>query len=224
MAYEHRTGRVNSGDVTLFYRVFGKAGATPILILHGSNYYDSVDWIEVASALATDREVVVPDRRGWGDSTWSPSKDNSLDALLDDMLAVMGVMKWPKAIVMGHSGAGPTIISFAVNFPQMTEKLDPGRQPDEPRGKRAHRQVGRQSALRLRVGRGGDGEAQVLQSAALLVGPQARRAVTGEGREGPHAQARSGRRQPPADRGGRRAAAPTGARDVGGARRWSRCR
>ena len=29
MAYEHRTGRVNSGDVTLFYRVFGKPGATP---------------------------------------------------------------------------------------------------------------------------------------------------------------------------------------------------
>jgi pimeloyl-ACP methyl ester carboxylesterase len=123
MAYEHRTGRVNSGDVTLFYRVFGKQGATPILILHGSNFYDSVDWIEVASALATDREVVVPDRRGWGDSTWSPSKDNSLDALIDDMLAVMGAMKWPKAIVMGHSGAGPTIISFAVNFPQMTDKL-----------------------------------------------------------------------------------------------------
>ena len=24
MAYEHRTGHVNSGDVTLFYRVFGK--------------------------------------------------------------------------------------------------------------------------------------------------------------------------------------------------------
>jgi esterase len=123
MAYEHRTGRVNSGDVTLFYRVFGKPGATPILILHGSNYYDSVDWIEVASALATDREVATPDRRGWGESTWSPSKDYSLDALLDDMLAVMRVTQWPKAIVMGHSGAGPTIISFAVNFPQMTEKL-----------------------------------------------------------------------------------------------------
>jgi pimeloyl-ACP methyl ester carboxylesterase len=123
MANEHRTARVNSGDVSLFYRVFGKPGATPILILHGSNYYDSVDWIEVASALATDREVVTPDRRGWGESTWSPSKDNSLDALLDDMLAVMGAMKWPKAFIMGHSGAGPTIISFAVNFPQMTEKL-----------------------------------------------------------------------------------------------------
>ena len=123
MAYEHRTARVNSGDVSLFYRIFGRPGATPILILHGSNYYDSVDWIEVASELATDREVVTPDRRGWGESTRSPSKDNSLDALIDDMLAVMGAMKWSKAIVMGHSGAGPTIISFAVNFPQMTEKL-----------------------------------------------------------------------------------------------------
>jgi pimeloyl-ACP methyl ester carboxylesterase len=120
---EHRTARVASGDVTLFYRIFGKPGATPVLILHGSNYYDSVDWIEVAAALASDREVVTPDRRGWGESTWSPSKDYSLDALLDDMLAVIRAMKWSKAIVMGHSGAGPTIISFAVNFPQLTSKL-----------------------------------------------------------------------------------------------------
>lgn len=122
-ATEHRTARLNSGDVSLFYRIFGKPGATPILILHGSNYYDSVDWIEVAGALASDREVVTPDRRGWGESTWSPSKDYSLDALLDDMLAVIRAMKWSKAIVMGHSGAGPTIISFAVNFPQMTAGL-----------------------------------------------------------------------------------------------------
>lgn len=123
MAYEHRTARVTSGDVSLFYRIFGRPGAVPLLILHGSNYYDSIDWIETASALATDREVVTPDRRGWGESTWSPSKDYSLDALLDDMLAVIRAMKWPKLHVMGHSGAGPTIISFAVNFPQLTERL-----------------------------------------------------------------------------------------------------
>ncbi|MGH6771184.1 MAG: alpha/beta fold hydrolase [Xanthobacteraceae bacterium] len=120
---EHRTARINSGDVTLFYRIFGKPGRTPILILHGSNYYDSVDWIEVAAELANDREVVTPDRRGWGESTWSPSKDYSLDALLDDTLAVIGAMKWSKTILMGHSGAGPTIISFAVNFPETMSKL-----------------------------------------------------------------------------------------------------
>jgi pimeloyl-ACP methyl ester carboxylesterase len=121
---EQRIGRVNSGDVSLFYRAFGAPGGkTPILILHGSNYYDSYDWIGVASALAIDREVVTPDRRGWGESTWSPSKDYSRDALLDDILAVTAGVRWDKFILMGHSGAGPVIISFAVNFPDRLEKL-----------------------------------------------------------------------------------------------------
>jgi pimeloyl-ACP methyl ester carboxylesterase len=66
MAVEQKTGRFNSGDVSLFYRAFGSPGATPIVLLHGSNYYDSYDWIGVASALATDRMVVTPDRRGLG--------------------------------------------------------------------------------------------------------------------------------------------------------------
>ena len=123
MAVQQRTGRLNSGDVSLFYRVFGAPGATPIMILHGSNYYDSYDWIGVASALATDREVVVHDKRGWGESTWSPSKDYSNDALLDDVLAVIAMMRWPQVVVMGHSGGGPTAISFAVNFAGRTSKL-----------------------------------------------------------------------------------------------------
>src|SRR2546425_9607539 len=98
MAVEQRTGRVNSGDVSLFYRTYGTPGRTPILLLHGSNYYDSYDWIGVASALATDRLVATPDRRGWGESTWSPSKDYSRDALVDDMLAVMKATNLVKPI------------------------------------------------------------------------------------------------------------------------------
>ena len=123
MAVEQKTGRVNSGDVSLFYRLFGSPGATPIVLLHGSNYYDSYDWIEVASALATDRQVLTPDRRGWGESQWSPSKDYSRDALLDDVLAMVGAMRWERPIIMGHSGAGPVIISYAVNFPDKLSKL-----------------------------------------------------------------------------------------------------
>src|SRR5262249_20923337 len=123
MAVAQRTGRLNSGDVSLFYRVFGSPGATPIIILHGSNYYDSYDWINGATALASDREVVVHDKRGWGESAWSASKDYSYDAFLDDALAVIGMMRWPKGIVMAHSGGGPTSISFAVNFQDRTEKL-----------------------------------------------------------------------------------------------------
>ncbi len=74
--------------------------------------------------LATDREVVTPDRRGWGESTWSPSKDYSRDALIDDMRAVIGAMKWSeKPIIAGHSGAGPTVIAFAVDYADELSKL-----------------------------------------------------------------------------------------------------
>jgi esterase len=115
---------VNSGDVSLFYRVFGAPGKTPLVILHGSNYYDSYDWINVASQLATDREVVTPERRGWGESTWSPSKNYTRDALTDDLRAVIGEMKWTeKPIIAGHSGAGPTVIAFAVNYASELSKL-----------------------------------------------------------------------------------------------------
>jgi esterase len=119
-----RFARVNSGDVSLFYRVFGAPGATPLLLLHGSNYYDSFDWIGVATALAGDREVVTPDRRGWGESTWSPSKDYSRDALMGDIVALIDAMKWKEPpILMGHSGAGPTVIAFAVDYADRISKL-----------------------------------------------------------------------------------------------------
>jgi pimeloyl-ACP methyl ester carboxylesterase len=124
MAVEQRIARVNSGDVSIFYRVFGSPGKAPLVILHGSNYYDSYDWINVASQLAVDRQVVTPDRRGWGESTWSPSKDYRRDSLMDDVRAVIAAMKWTeKPIIAGHSGAGPTVIAFAVNYADELSKL-----------------------------------------------------------------------------------------------------
>jgi esterase len=113
----HRIGRVNSGDVSIFYRAFGTRGAMPIIIMHGANYFDSYDWIGVAGALAGNREVVAIDRRGWGESSWSPSKDYSLDAHVADAIAVVSHMGWDKVIFMGHSASGRVVVSAAANFP-----------------------------------------------------------------------------------------------------------
>ena len=120
---EHRTGTVRSGDVELFYRAFGASGGAPVLILHGSNYFDSCDWIGVAAALATDREAVALDHRGFGSSGWSPSKDYSLDAFMDDILAVSAHFGWDRPVVMGHSMSGRLAIFFAANFPDHLSRL-----------------------------------------------------------------------------------------------------
>jgi pimeloyl-ACP methyl ester carboxylesterase len=119
----HRTGRVSSGDVSIFYRSFGPKGRTPIVLMHGSNYFDSYDWIGVAGALATDREVVAFDRRGWGESTWSASKDYSLGAHVGDALAVVDTIGWDRAIVMGHSGGTRVAVALAADFPARTASL-----------------------------------------------------------------------------------------------------
>jgi len=118
-----RNGRVNSGDVSIFYRAFGTRGSTPILLMHGANYFDSYDWIGVAEALATDREVATFDKRGFGESGWSPSKDYSVDANMGDMLAVIGELKWERPIIVGHSASGRLSVSFAANFPEKISRL-----------------------------------------------------------------------------------------------------
>jgi pimeloyl-ACP methyl ester carboxylesterase len=123
MALEHSSHYVPSGDVILHYRLFGKPGKTPILILHGAAYFDSYDWIGVAGALAADREVAAMDLRGFGKSSWSPSKDYSTDARLDDMRAIMADRGWARIVAMVHSMTGRIGIAFAATHPELIEKL-----------------------------------------------------------------------------------------------------
>ncbi len=93
------------------------------MILHGSNYFDSYDWIGVAEGLAGDREVVAFDHRGFGQSDWSPSKDYSLDALLGDIVNVSAHFGWQRPAILGHSMSGRLTIFFAANFPDHLSHL-----------------------------------------------------------------------------------------------------
>ncbi len=119
-----RSGTLASGDVTLSYRVFGTPSArAPILIMHGSNYYDSEDWVGVAAALAGDREVAIFDHRGFGRSTWSATKDYSLDAYMADIVALVAHFGWKKPVIFGHSMSGRLAILFAARFPDSLSRL-----------------------------------------------------------------------------------------------------
>ncbi len=116
-------GKVRSGDVEIFYRSFGKPGKTPVVMMHGANYFDSFDWINVAQKVATDREVVCFDMRGFGESSWSASKNYSVDALMGDMRALFSHLKWRKPVVLGHSFSGRLAVSFASTYPDELSKL-----------------------------------------------------------------------------------------------------
>ena len=108
----HTTGTVRSGDVTIFYRRFGQPGAVPILIVHGLSYF-SYDWINPAALIATDREVVAIDMRGFGKSDRSAARDYKLETLSNDVIAVLDDLGWSKAILMGHSFGGRVALATA---------------------------------------------------------------------------------------------------------------
>ena len=119
----HKTGTVENGDVTLFYRHFGDAGGDPILIVHGLSYF-SYDWIPVSASLASvGREVVAMDMRGFGDSTRSPSRAYAIENLASDCVAILDHLKWDKVDLMGHSMGGRVATWCAYRHPERVKAL-----------------------------------------------------------------------------------------------------
>ena len=106
------TARTASGDVEIAYRRFGRPGKTPLLIVHGLSYF-SYDWVGPATRLATDREVVAMDMRGFGDSTWSPQRNYKLETLVADAVNLLDALGWRKAVLMGHSFGGRVALATA---------------------------------------------------------------------------------------------------------------
>lgn len=123
MASTQVTSTVESGDVTLFVRKFGAPGKVPLLILHGGNYYDSADWVDVSERLAVDRELAAFDARGFGNSSWSSSKDYGHAASLGDIRTVLDHLGWMRAIVVGHSRGGSHALLAAARMPEIAAGL-----------------------------------------------------------------------------------------------------
>jgi len=110
----HRTATFSSGDVEIFYRLFGKPGETPVVIVHGLSYF-SYDWIPMAAVLAADRQVAAMDMRGFGDSGWA--SDYSVPAFAGDIVALLDHLGWSRAILVGHSMGGRNCAYCAAEYP-----------------------------------------------------------------------------------------------------------
>ena len=109
-------------DVTLAYRRFGRSGATPLLFVHGLSYF-SYDWVNIGSRLSPDREGCAIDMRGFGDSSPSPTGDYRVPAMADDLFALLGHLRWRRAIVFGHSMGGRSAAYLAATHPDRVAGL-----------------------------------------------------------------------------------------------------
>lgn len=113
------TRRIATNGATIHVRVAGSG--PPLLLLHGFPQ-TSACWHHVAPALAKRFTVVVPDLRGYGDSS-KPSDGehhagHAKRAMLDDQIAVMHALGFDRFAVVGHDRGGRVTWRLAIERPE----------------------------------------------------------------------------------------------------------
>jgi haloacetate dehalogenase len=98
----------------------------PLLLLHGAPQ-SHISWRLVAPTLAKSYTLIVPDLRGYGDSSKPESGDNHINyskrAMALDQIEVMQHFGYKKFDVIGHDRGGRVAHRMALDHPQAVSKL-----------------------------------------------------------------------------------------------------
>ena len=122
------TGRaldvVSADGTRLNAAVFGAEDAPTIVMAHGYTQQMRM-WAGQVDDLAGRYRVVLYDQRGHGRSDRPPVNGYTIDALGDDLAAVLraGVRNGERAVVVGHSMGGIAALSLAKQRPDVIEEL-----------------------------------------------------------------------------------------------------
>ncbi len=102
----------------LNYKEFGQGD--PIIILHG--LFGTLDnWQTIAKKLAEDHTVYIVDQRNHGRSPHTDTHD--YPSMAEDLRLFMENNWIYQAHLIGHSMGGKTAMQFALEFPDMVDKL-----------------------------------------------------------------------------------------------------
>ncbi len=110
------SGSVEVNGARLFYEAAG-AGQS-FVMLHG-HLLDRRQWDHEFGSFAADYRVVRFDARGFGQS----SQPGEPFAFSEDLRGLMDALSIERAVLMGCSGGGATIIDFALAYPDRAAAL-----------------------------------------------------------------------------------------------------
>jgi pimeloyl-ACP methyl ester carboxylesterase len=103
----------------LFFRKYGEAGP-PLIIVHGL-YGSGDNWVSIARELSDRFEVFVVDQRNHGQSPHSEVHD--YPSMREDLREFMDSQGIRKAVLIGHSMGGKTVMHFAEAWPERVQSL-----------------------------------------------------------------------------------------------------
>jgi haloacetate dehalogenase len=121
--FERRMAQVNGVDIC--YRVGGRVGAPPLLLLHGAPQ-SHVMWHRVAQGLRDDFFLVMPDLRGYGDSSHAPGlpdhSNYSKRAMAQDVAELMTQLGHARFQVCGHDRGGRVTHRLCLDHAQRVQR------------------------------------------------------------------------------------------------------
>src|SRR5512143_3456474 len=94
---------------------------TPLVLLHGYPL-DHHLWDQVAPLLVDTFELILPDLRGFGESSTVDSF-YTMEDIASDVAALLDHLEIQKAAVVGHSMGGYVALAFARLYPQRVNGL-----------------------------------------------------------------------------------------------------
>lgn len=114
-------GYADSNGVKIHYASLGHGPL--IVMIHGFPDY-WYTWRDQMEALSDKFQCVAIDQRGYNLSDKPQGVDNyQMKFLVGDVAAVIKSLGQSKAIIVGHDWGGAVAWQFALNLPQMTDKL-----------------------------------------------------------------------------------------------------
>lgn len=115
---------VDTAEVSIRLRYGGEG--PPLLLLHGHPQTHMM-WHHIAPLLAKDFTVIMPDLRGYGDSSKPPTTADhspySKRTMARDQIAVMKHFGFTQFAVAGHDRGGRCAYRLALDFPEAVTKL-----------------------------------------------------------------------------------------------------
>jgi esterase len=104
------------------YLEWGRAGATPIVCVHG--YTSSAQAFNALARHVQDRcHLLVPDVRGHGESAWSPAGAYQYRDQVDDLSAFVDALGLGRFTLVGTSMGGIIAMAYAAEHPDRLERL-----------------------------------------------------------------------------------------------------
>jgi pimeloyl-ACP methyl ester carboxylesterase len=115
------TGELTLRDNRFYYRLLGQG--RPVVLVHGHNR-DGDDFAAVASDLAQDYRVLVPDLRFHGQSAATPlDHPAGIADLAQDLHAILEALDFQRPVMLGHSLGGMVALDYWRQYPGSVRAL-----------------------------------------------------------------------------------------------------